>query len=173
MPGAFTREVIEAMAAATKRPLIFPISNPTSQMEAMPPTCIGWSDGKPLVATAARFAPVEYDGTTYTIGQANNVLVFPGIGLGVVVAGAERVTKSMLDSLPKPLRNKCPISSYRARRCCRRQESRRYRRWLPRLFTMLPSRMAWRRRNPTTLSRPSATPHGYPETTKEMAGDGI
>ena len=101
VPGAFTREVIEAMAAATERPLIFPISNPTSRMEAMPADVIGWSDGKALVAAGGPVAPVEYNGTTYTIGQANNVLVFPGIGLGVVVAGAQRVTKRMLDAAAK------------------------------------------------------------------------
>ena len=101
VPGAFSREVIEAMAAATERPLIFPISNPTSHMEAMPADIIGWSDGKALVATGSPVAPVEYNGTTYTIGQANNVLVFPGIGLGVVVAGAQRVTKRMLDAAAK------------------------------------------------------------------------
>jgi malate dehydrogenase (oxaloacetate-decarboxylating) len=99
--GAFTREVIQAMAASTERPLIFPISNPTSRMEAMPADVIAWSDGKALVATGSPVAPVEYDGTTYTIGQANNALVFPGIGLGVVVAGAQRVTNRMLDATAK------------------------------------------------------------------------
>ena len=67
----------------------------------MPADVIGWSDGKALVATGSPVAPVEYNGTTYTIGQANNVLVFPGIGLGVVVAGAQRVTKRMLDAAAK------------------------------------------------------------------------
>ncbi|MDT5303511.1 MAG: hypothetical protein QOG79_6833 [Mycobacterium sp.] len=99
--GAFTRAVIQAMAASTERPLIFPISNPTSRMEAMPADVIAWSDGKALVATGSPIAPVEYDGTTYTIGQANNALVFPGIGLGVVVAGAQRVTNRMLDATAK------------------------------------------------------------------------
>jgi malate dehydrogenase (oxaloacetate-decarboxylating) len=99
--GAFTREVIQAMAASTERPLIFPISNPTSRMEAMPADVIAWSDGKALVATGSPVAPVEYDGTTFTIGQANNALVFPGIGLGVVVAGAQRVTNRMLDATAK------------------------------------------------------------------------
>jgi malate dehydrogenase (oxaloacetate-decarboxylating) len=99
--GAFTRAVIQAMAASTERPLIFPISNPTSRMEAMPADVIAWSDGKALVATGSPVAPVEYDGTTYTIGQANNALVFPGIGLGVVVAGAQRVTNRMLDATAK------------------------------------------------------------------------
>jgi malate dehydrogenase (oxaloacetate-decarboxylating) len=99
--GAFTREVIEAMIASTERPLIFPISNPTSRMEAMPADVLAWSDGKALVATGSPVAPVQYDGTTHTIGQANNALVFPGIGLGVIVAGAQRVTQNMLEASAK------------------------------------------------------------------------
>lgn len=101
VPGAFTREVIEAMAAATARPLVFPISNPTSRMEAAPADVIAWSDGRALVATGSPSPPVQYDGVTYTISQANNVLTFPGIGLGVVVAGATRVTNRMLDAAAK------------------------------------------------------------------------
>lgn len=101
--GAFTREVIEAMVAATDRPLIFPISNPTSRMEAMPADVLAVSDGKALVATGSPVAPVTYDGTTYTIGQANNALVFPGIGLGTIVAGARRVTNNMLDASAKAI----------------------------------------------------------------------
>jgi malate dehydrogenase (oxaloacetate-decarboxylating) len=99
--GAFTRDVIEAMTAAADRPLIFPISNPTSRMEAMPSDIIAWSHGKALVATGSPIAPVLHHGTTYVIGQANNALVFPGIGLGVIVAGATRVTKGMLDAAAK------------------------------------------------------------------------
>jgi malate dehydrogenase (oxaloacetate-decarboxylating) len=99
--GAFTREVIEAMAAATDQPLIFPISNPTPLMEAMPADVLAWSNGKALVATGSPVDPVTYNGVTYTIGQANNAFVFPGIGLGVVVAGAQRVTKKMLDASAK------------------------------------------------------------------------
>lgn len=101
VPGAFTREVIEAMAAATARPLVFPISNPTSRMEATPADVIAWSNGSALVATGSPSPPVQYDGITYTISQANNVLTFPGIGLGVVVAGATRVTNRMLDAAAK------------------------------------------------------------------------
>ena len=101
--GAFTREVIEAMVASTERPLIFPISNPTSRMEAMPADVLEWSDGKALVATGSPVAPVTYDGITYTIGQANNALVFPGIGLGTIVSGAQHVTKNMLDASAKAI----------------------------------------------------------------------
>ena len=76
--GAFTQEVVEAMTGSCERPMIFPLSNPTSRMEAMPADVLAWSNGKALVATGSPVAPVEYDGIAYTIGQANNVLVFPG-----------------------------------------------------------------------------------------------
>ena len=99
--GAFTREVIEAMVASTERPLIFPISNPTSRMEARPADVVQWSKGMALVATGSPVPPVQYHRITYTIAQANNALVFPGIGLGVIVAGAQRVTKNMLDAAAK------------------------------------------------------------------------
>ncbi|MDI3314245.1 MAG: NAD-dependent malic enzyme [Mycobacterium sp.] len=101
--GAFTREVIQAMAAATERPLIFPLSNPTSHMEATPADVLAWSDGKALIATGSPVPLVQYRGTTYVIGQANNALVFPGLGLGVIVAGARRVTKGMLDAAAKSI----------------------------------------------------------------------
>jgi malate dehydrogenase (oxaloacetate-decarboxylating) len=101
--GAFNREVIEAMAASTKRPLILPLSNPTSRMEAMPADVLAWSDGTALVATGTPVGPVEHNGTSHSIGQANNALVFPAIGLGVIVAGATRVTKGMLDAAAKAL----------------------------------------------------------------------
>jgi malate dehydrogenase (oxaloacetate-decarboxylating) len=99
--GAFTREVVQAMTASTERPLIFPLSNPMSRMEAMPADVLAWSDGKALVTTGSPVPPVEYRGVTYSIGQANNALVFPGIGLGVIVAGARRVSKGMLDAAAK------------------------------------------------------------------------
>lgn len=109
--GAFTREVIEAMVASTERPLIFPISNPTSRMEAMPADVLAWSHGKALVATGSPVPPVQYDGITYTIGQANNALVFPGIGLGTIVAGAQRVTNSMLDASAKAIAHQADPTS--------------------------------------------------------------
>lgn len=101
VPGAFTREVVDAMCAATARPLIFPLSNPTSRMEAMPADVLAWSAGRALVATGSPVPPVEYDGALHRIGQANNALVFPGIGLGVIVAGARRVTPGMLQAAAK------------------------------------------------------------------------
>lgn len=94
--GAFTREVVKAMSEGTERPIIFPISNPTSRIEAMPADVIAWSEGKALVATGIPVPPVEYDGVTYHIGQANNALLYPGLGLGTIVSGASQVTPGML-----------------------------------------------------------------------------
>ncbi|MGW1805375.1 NAD-dependent malic enzyme [Streptomyces sp. NPDC002078] len=94
--GAFTREVVEAMSEGTERPIVFPISNPTSRIEAMPADVIAWSRGKALVATGIPVEPVEYEGVTYRIGQANNALLYPGLGLGTIVSGASQVTAGML-----------------------------------------------------------------------------
>jgi malate dehydrogenase (oxaloacetate-decarboxylating) len=99
--GAFTREVVEAMTGSCEQPMIFPLSNPTSRMEAMPADLLEWSHGKALVATGSPVTPVEYQETRYAIGQANNVLVFPGIGLGIIVAGARLLTQNMLHAAAK------------------------------------------------------------------------
>ncbi len=96
--GAFTQKVVEAMTASCDRPMIFPLSNPTSRMEAVPTDLLEWSQGRALLTTGTPVAPVDYGGTTYTIGQANNVLVFPGIGLGIVVSGARLLTGPMLQA---------------------------------------------------------------------------
>jgi malate dehydrogenase (oxaloacetate-decarboxylating) len=94
--GAFTQEVIEAMSAEVERPIIFPLSNPTSRIEAMPADVIAWSKGKALVATGIPVDPVSYDGVTFEIGQANNALLYPGVGLGTIVSKASHVTPGML-----------------------------------------------------------------------------
>ena len=94
--GAFTREVIEAVSAGVERPIVLPLSNPTERIEAMPADVIAWSGGKALVATGIPVAPFDYEGTTFTIGQGNNALLYPGLGLGVIVSGASRVTDGML-----------------------------------------------------------------------------
>jgi malate dehydrogenase (oxaloacetate-decarboxylating) len=95
-PGAFTEPIVRDMAAHCARPVILPMSNPTALSEALPADLIHWTEGRALVATGSPFPPVDYRGVRYTIGQANNALIFPGIGLGVIAARASQVTDSML-----------------------------------------------------------------------------
>ena len=95
-PGAFTEEVVREMTHSTERPIIFALSNPTALSEAIPADLIAWSEGRALVATGSPFEPVVHGGTTYTVGQANNALVFPGLGLGTIVARARTVSDGML-----------------------------------------------------------------------------
>jgi malate dehydrogenase (oxaloacetate-decarboxylating) len=109
--GAFTRKIIETMSADVDRPVIFPISNPTSRIEAMPTDIITWSKGRALVATGLPWDPFEYDGVTYYFGQANNALVYPGIGLGVVVSGASRVTDGMLQAAVEAVAGQVDVSA--------------------------------------------------------------
>lgn len=109
--GAFTREVIEAMSAGVERPVVFPISNPTSRIEAMPADVIAWSKGKALVATGIPVAPVEYGGVTYQIGQANNALLYPGLGLGTIVSGASQVTAGMLLAAAEAVAGQVDVSA--------------------------------------------------------------
>ncbi len=94
--GAFDEHVVKAMAAHVERPLIFPLSNPTERIEAVPADLIEWTDGRALIGTGTPWPPVSHKGVDYAIGQANNALVYPGIGLGAVVARASRVTDAML-----------------------------------------------------------------------------
>jgi malate dehydrogenase (oxaloacetate-decarboxylating) len=94
--GAFTEAIVRQMAAHVDRPVILPMSNPTSLAEAIPSDVVAWTDGRALVATGSPFDPVNHHGVTYEIGQANNALVFPGLGLGVTAARASRVTDGML-----------------------------------------------------------------------------
>jgi malate dehydrogenase (oxaloacetate-decarboxylating) len=94
--GAFTEAVLREMAAHVERPMVFPLSNPTARIEAVPADIINWTDGRALVATGTPWGPVAYRGTEYVIGQANNALSYPGIGLGTIVARATRVTDGML-----------------------------------------------------------------------------
>lgn len=90
-PGYFTREIVQAVMANTGRPVILPLSNPTTKTEALPEDIYQWTDGRALVATGSPFAPVTFNGESFRIGQMNNAFVFPGVGLGVVASGATRV----------------------------------------------------------------------------------
>jgi malate dehydrogenase (oxaloacetate-decarboxylating) len=94
--GAFSEAIVRQMASTVDRPIIMPLSNPTSKAEAVPEDLIRWTDGRALVATGSPFPPVEHNGVTYRIAQANNALVFPGLGLGVTVARASRITDGMI-----------------------------------------------------------------------------
>jgi malate dehydrogenase (oxaloacetate-decarboxylating) len=95
-PAAFTEAIVRDMAAHVERPIIMPLSNPTSKCEALPEDLIRWTDGRALVATGSPFPPVAHGGRTYRIAQANNALIFPGLGLGVAVARARRISDGML-----------------------------------------------------------------------------
>ncbi|MCL4114173.1 UNVERIFIED_CONTAM: hypothetical protein GTU68_042152 [Idotea baltica] len=95
-PGLFTESVIRAMLTATDRPIVLPMSNPTSKVEAVPADIISWTNGAALIATGSPFEPVVHNGVTHHISQSNNVYVFPGLGLGAVAVGASKITPTML-----------------------------------------------------------------------------
>ncbi|MFT8410961.1 MAG: malolactic enzyme [Schleiferilactobacillus perolens] len=98
IPGSFTEDIVKEMAAHTPRPIIFPLSNPTKLAEAKAADLINWTDGKALVATGIPAAPVDFNGVTYDIGQANNALVYPGLGLGTIASTAKLLTDGMISA---------------------------------------------------------------------------
>ena len=108
-PGLFTEQVIKTMAANTAHPIIFPLSNPTSRVEATPQDIIRWTEGKALVATGSPFLPVSYGDELFIIAQCNNSYIFPGIGLGVITAAATRVTNAMLMAASRALADCSPL----------------------------------------------------------------
>ena len=95
-PNTFTETIVKEMASYTARPIIFPLSNPTKLAEATAENLIKWTDGKALVATGIPADPVEYKGVTYEIGQANNALIYPALGLGAIASTAKLVTNEMI-----------------------------------------------------------------------------
>jgi len=95
-PGTFVEPAIRAMAKNVARPIIFPLSNPTTSCEAQPADIIKFTDGKAIVATGSPFEPVEYGGKTYAIGQGNNAFIFPGLGMGAILADASEITDGMV-----------------------------------------------------------------------------
>lgn len=108
-PGLFTEEIIRTLAENCERPIVLPLSNPTSRVEAVPADVLNWTDGKALIATGSPFAPVNYQGKLYNICQCNNSYIFPGIGLGVIAASATRVTDSMLMASSNALADCSPM----------------------------------------------------------------
>lgn len=93
--GAFTEGIVREMAANAERPIIFPMSNPTARSEANPADLVAWTEGRGVLATGSWFPPVTYHGVTYVIAQANNALLYPGLGLGAIVAKANRISGGM------------------------------------------------------------------------------
>lgn len=109
-PGIFREDIIRKMAAAVARPIIFPLSNPTSRSEATPQDLTAWTDGRAVIGTGSPFPPVVRDGRSFAVDQTNNAYVFPGIGLGVLAARARRVTDGMFVSAAKVLAEISPAA---------------------------------------------------------------
>lgn len=108
VPGAFTKEAIQEMAAHVDQPIIFPLSNPTRLHEAQPKDLLEWTDGKALVATGSPFPPVKHNGKTYEIAECNNSVCFPGIGLGCVLGRVKLLTDDMLVAAVSALADEAP-----------------------------------------------------------------
>ncbi|WP_057832515.1 NAD-dependent malic enzyme [Colwellia sp. TT2012] len=109
--GLFTEEVITAMKSHCELPIIFPLSNPSRQVEATPSQVINWTKGQVIIATGSPFEPVEYQGKTYPIAQCNNGYIFPGIGLAVVSVGITRITDDMLKVASEKLAAASPLAN--------------------------------------------------------------
>jgi malate dehydrogenase (oxaloacetate-decarboxylating) len=107
-PGAFTEEIVREMARHTPHPVIFPLSNPTSQSEAAPADLLRWTDGRALVGTGSPFAPVEVNGKSIRIAQVNNSYIFPGLALGILISRAKRVSDGMIMAAAKALAGLSP-----------------------------------------------------------------
>jgi malic enzyme len=105
-PGTFTQEVVELMAKINDRPIVFPLSNPTSKAECTAGDAIRWSDGRAIVATGSPFDPVTHNGERHRIGQCNNAFIFPGIGLGLTAARARRTTDGVFLEAARALASK-------------------------------------------------------------------
>ncbi len=111
VPGLFTEAVIKAMKSHCATPIIFPLSNPSRQVEATPEQVINWTEGEVIIATGSPFAPVEYKGKVFPIAQCNNSYIFPGIGLGVVSANINRITDEMLMAASEMLAQASPLAN--------------------------------------------------------------
>lgn len=110
-PGLFTEQVIRAMKQNCELPIIFPLSNPSRQVEARPEQVIEWTDGEVVIATGSPFKPVEYKGAVYPIAQCNNSYIFPGIGLGVIASKARLISDEMLMAASNALAGASPMAN--------------------------------------------------------------
>ncbi|HKO41833.1 MAG TPA: NAD-dependent malic enzyme [Pyrinomonadaceae bacterium] len=108
-PGVFTEEIVREMAKHVDRPIIFPLSNPTSKSEAVPSDLLEWTNGKALIATGSPYPTVAYGDRVIQIGQCNNSFIFPGVGLGVIASGARRVTNAMFVAAARVLSEFAPV----------------------------------------------------------------
>ncbi len=115
-PGAFTEEVIRAMASGLERPVIFPLSNPTARSEALPTNLMKWTDGRALIGTGSPFAPVKWNRRRVPIDQTNNSYIFPGMGLGVLSVKARRITDTMFLAAAQCLAQLSPACSGKSER---------------------------------------------------------
>ena len=111
VPGLFTQEVIELMAQHHELPIIFPLSNPSRQVEAHPLDVIKWTQGKVIIATGSPFGEVEYEGNAYHVAQCNNSYIFPGIGLGVIVSKASVISDEMIMASSNTLADVSPLAN--------------------------------------------------------------
>ena len=110
-PGVFTEEAVREMASYTERPIIFPLSNPTSRVEGVPADLLAWTDGRALVASGSPFEDVSYGGATYSSAQNNNSYIFPGIGLGALAVKASRISDEMIMAAARALSECAPVLS--------------------------------------------------------------
>ncbi|MTI13089.1 NAD-dependent malic enzyme [Sansalvadorimonas verongulae] len=112
-PGLFTKEIIENMAENHEQPIIFPLSNPTSRIEATPEDVIRWSDGRAIIATGSPFAPIIHNEKAHDIAQCNNIYIFPGLGLSVLASGASHISDGMLNAAVEALAACSPVATFR------------------------------------------------------------
>lgn len=110
-PGLFTEEIVREMARHAERPIIFPLSNPTSRAEAQAGDVLAWTEGRAIIGTGSPFPPQEFGGKTFPIAQTNNVYIFPGLGLGVLALGIPRVSDAMLMATSRALADAAPAQA--------------------------------------------------------------